>query len=346
VDREHLILREIVESYIHSGEAVGSKTVSERLKNSLSSASVRAVMAALGQRGYLVQPHTSAGRVPTDLGWREYLDTILVPESLKPRDRARVDSLDFKDGVSPLELMREAANLTALALGAAAVVVAPRLERSVLKRLELVLLGAGRVLALAVTEAGLVHERLLAVDPTITRAHVERFTNFLNELLPGRSLAEVRRVLEAAQSQARVALDEQADIERQAVELGQRALDGHGDDADVMIEGASRVLAQREFTESPQLASELLRALEERALWLELLGRVETTEDTRVYIGEEAPDPGFAQCGIVVTRWALGGAMGVVAVFGPKRLDYRRAIPLVAQVGRRLGEVLETARGA
>lgn len=342
MDREHLILREIVETHIHSGEAVGSKTVSERLKNALSSASIRAVMATLGQRGYIAQPHTSAGRVPTDLGWREYLDAILVPEALRPRDRARVESLGFKDGASPLELMREAAQVAALALGAAAVVVAPRLERSVLKQLELVLLGPGRVLALAVTEAGLVHERLLRVDARVTRAEVERFTNFLNTLLPGRSLAEVRQVLEAAQK------DDHDALERQAIELGQRALDaqaGEVDALDVLIEGASRVLAQREFTEAPQLASELLRALEERALWLELLARVEATEDTRVYVGEEAPDPGLSPCGIVVTRWTAGHTTGVVAVFGPKRLDYRRAIPLVAQVGRRLGEVFEGARG-
>jgi len=345
VDREHIILREVVETYIHSGEAVGSKIVSERLKHSLSSASVRAVMANLGQRGYLVQPHTSAGRVPTDLGWREYLDTILVPEGLRPKDRARVDSLDFTDGHSAVDLMRKAASLAATALGAAAVVVAPRLERSVLKRLELVLLGPGRVIALAVTESGLVHERLLAVEPTLSRSDVERFANYLNDLLPGRSLVEVRLLLEAAQRADKDALDERTRIERQAAKLGQRALDGQGDEAEVLIEGASRVLAQREFTESPQLASELLRALEEREVWLDLLGRVETSEDIRVYVGEEAPDPGFSPCGIVVTRWTAGGATGVVAVFGPKRLDYRRAIPLVAQVGRRLGEVLEAARG-
>lgn len=342
MDREHLILREIVETHITSGEAVGSRTISERLRHALSSASIRAVMAALGQRGYLEQPHTSAGRVPTDLGWREYLDAILVPEALKPKDKAQVESLTFKDGMRPLELMREAAALAAAAIGAAAVVVAPGLERSVLRQVELILLGPGRVLAIAVTEAGLVHERLLAVEPGLTRHDLERFSNFLDTLLPGKRLSEVRTALEAAQREAR------SELERRAADLARRALDTQdaSEEADILVEGASRVLAAREFTETPQLGSELMRAVEERDVWLELLAKVEASDDTRVYVGEEAPVPGLSACGLVVTRWTFGRTSGVVAVFGPKRLDYRRAIPLVAQVGRRLTGVFEGAVGA
>jgi heat-inducible transcriptional repressor len=213
----------------------------------------------------------------------------------------------------------------------------------VLRQIELIPLTPGRVLAIAVTEAGLVHERLLSVDPALKRADLERFTNFLNSLLPGRLLGEVRGVLEAALREAREKRDE---LEQRAAELGKRALDGDVDEAEILVEGASRVLAQREFTENPQLASELMRAVEEREVWLQLLASVEATGDTRVYVGEEAPSPALASCGLVVTRWTTGHASGVVAVFGPKRLDYRRAIPLVAQVARRLGGVLDGERGA
>ncbi len=337
MDREHLILREIVETYIDSGEAVGSKTVSDRLRNALSSASVRAVMATLGHRGLLAQPHTSSGRVPTDRGWREYLDAILVPDAVRPKDRARIERLSFRDGRSPLDIMREAAAMAASELGVAAVVVAPRLEHSILKRMELVPIGAGRLVALAVTEGGIVHERLLKVDSALGRPEIERFANFLNALLPGRTLGEVRRILEDAQREDRSLL------ERQAAEIGRRALDGDTGEVEIVIEGASRVLAQREFVETPQLGSELLKAIEERALWLSLLAEVEATDDTRisrVFVGDETPDPGLSQCGLVVTRWWMGRASGVIAVFGPKRLDYRRVIPLVSLVGQRLGEVL------
>lgn len=336
MDRAHLILREVVEGHIDTGEAVGSKAVSARLRNSLSSASIRAVMATLVDRGLLAQPHTSAGRVPTDLGYREYLDTIYEPAPMKPRERQRLEGLRFRDGASPLELMRAAAAVAASELGVAALVVAPRLEGSLLQRLELVWLGPGRVLAIAVTDAGFVHERLLGVGPDIGARELEAFTNYLNTLLPGRTLGDVRRAIEAAQEGDRDAL------ETKALELGQRAFEAESATAtsDVLVEGTSRVLAQREFSEAPERASELLRALEERIVWLDLLDALQASEDTRVYVGAEVPDPGLRECGLVVTRFSVGQTTGVMAVFGPKRLDYRRAIPLVGLVGRRLGQIL------
>ncbi len=337
MDREHLILREVVESHIDTGEAVGSKVISARLRHSLSSASIRAVMAALGEQGLLVQPHTSAGRVPTDRGYREYIDAVLGPIAVRPRDRQRLESLRFHDGASPAELMRTAAGATASELGVAAMVIAPRLESVVLQRMELVWLGPGRTLVLAVTDAGLVHERMLKIGREIGPGDLEKFSNFLNTLLPGRTLAEVRQAIEAAQREDRDSL------EHKALELGQRAFEGHdaAEVAEVVLEGSSRVLAQREFAEVPERASELMRALEERSLWLDLLDLVQATADTRVYVGAELPAPGLHECALVLTRFPVGRALGVVAVFGPKRLDYRRAIPFVGQVGQRLAELFQ-----
>lgn len=336
MDREHIILREVVEGHIDTGEAVGSKAVSARLRNSLSSASIRAVMATLVEQGLLAQPHTSAGRVPTDRGYREYLDTVLGPTSVKPRDRQRLDGLRFRDGLSPVDVMRAAAGAAASELGVAALVIAPKLEASILQRMELVWLGPGRTLVVAVTDAGLVHERMLTVGREVTASDLEKFTNFLNSLLPGRTLSDVRRAIEAAQ------LEHHDQLEQKALELGQRAFDeGETTAGEVLLEGTSRVLAQREFSEVPERASELMRAFEERIMWLDLLDAVQATADTRVYVGTEVPTPGLQSCGLVVTRFAVGKALGVVALFGPKRLDYRRAIPLVGHVGRRLGELLQ-----
>ncbi|MCC6624096.1 MAG: heat-inducible transcription repressor HrcA [Deltaproteobacteria bacterium] len=336
MDREALILREIVETHIASGEAVGSKTIAQRLGNELSSASIRAIMATLGQRGLLVQPHTSAGRVPTDLGYREYL-AELGPVHPRPRDKARVEQLAWHEGESATDVMREAASAVGHELGAAAVVVAPRLEQSSLQRLDLVYLGRGRVLAVAVTAAGVVHERLLVVEPDLDRRELERFTNYLDTLLPGRTLAEVRAALEDAQREDRDAL------ERRAAAIGQRALDGVEADTEILVEGASRVLAAREFAEQPEKAAELMRALEERAAWLALLERLAAADDTRIYLGDEIGVPGLSPCGLLVRRYRVGdrpGGGGIMVLLGPKRLDYRRGIPLLGLVARRLGEVL------
>lgn len=320
--------------HIDSGEAVGSKSVAVRLGNQLSSASIRAVMATLGERGFIVQPHTSAGRVPTDRGYREYLSG-LGPSVIRPRDKARVEQLVWHDGESATDVMREAATSVAGELGTASVVVVPKLERSLLQNLAFVYLGPGRVLALAVTAAGVVHERMLRVDNGIQRADLERFTNYLDTLLPGRSLSEVRRVIEAAQR------EERATEEQQALALGQRALDGVEADSEILVDGASRVLAAREFAEAPEKAAELVKALEQRALWLGLLDLIAEADDTVVYVGAELGIPGLESCGVVLRRYrANGTGGGLVALLGPKRLDYRRAIPLLALAARRLGDVL------
>lgn len=339
MDREHLILREIVETHIDSGDAVGSKAIAERLHNHLSSASIRAVMHALGLRGWVTQPHTSSGRVPTDLGYRAYLDDLCVPGQIRSRDRARVESLTWRDGASASEVARDAAQTAAEGLGAASLVVVAPLESSQLQRIELVLLGPRRVLAIAVTVAAFVHERVLVLAEDTSRHELEQFTNYLNTLLPGRTLAEVRHVMEAAQN------DDRNELERRALALGQRALEQAevGDDPEVLFDGAARVLAAREFAEAPERSAELVAVLETRSAWIELLARIAEADDTRVYLGNEVGMAGLGPCSLVARRFQMGRGVGFVALLGPKRLDYRRAIPIVGLVAQRLGEVLAGA---
>jgi len=336
IERERLILREVVEAYIASGEAVGSKTVAERLRHALSSASIRSTMHALGELGLLAKAHSSAGRIPTDRGYRAYLDDILVPGELRAGDVAPVSALAWDEGYSAIDVLRGAARALSDDLGAASLVFAPRLESAILSRIEFVWLGPGRVLAIAVTRGGLVHERLLHVGPELARQHLEGFANTLNALLPGRSLGEIRAALEAEQSRFQA---EHSALEQQALDLGRRAL-GEVESSPLVVDGAARILEAREFAEAPVQALELLRALEERAAWLDLLDRVTQADDIEVYVGHETGRSALEPCALVAGRYETGGGVGLVAIIGPKRLDYRRAIPLVRLVARRLSTVL------
>jgi len=338
MQREHIILREVVEGHIDTGEAVGSKTVASRLRNRLSSASIRNVMSELCDRGLLAKPHLSSGRVPTDLGYRTYLDEILVVAGrLTPGPSAVTSSIDWIDGVSALEVMREAAHTVADRAGVAGLVFAPRLETAVLQRVELVWLGRGRVLAIAVTRGGLVHERLLRVGDALRREDLEGLTNYLNTLLPGRTLSEVRAVMEAEQRRDEAAHGE---LESAALELGRRAFEG-ADTASVVVDGAARILEAKEFAEAPDKAAELLRVIEQRVLWLELLDRVAATDDTEVYVGREARVAALEPCAVVASPFRSAGGTGFIVLVGPKRLDYRRAIPLVGVVARQLSRALQ-----
>lgn len=335
-ERERAILREVVEMFIASGDAVGSKTIAARLNHELSSASIRNTMSALCDQGLLEKPHTSAGRVPTDLGYRAYLDGLVVPGDLPANDVESVASLDWSDGASALDVLRGAAHTLSEGMGVASLIFAPRLESAVLQRIEFVWLTVGRVLSIAVTRGGLVHERLLRVDPSVRREDLEGLTNYLNTLLPGRTLGEMQAVIEAEQARDREA---HTALEEQALDFGRRALD-KVEPSTVLVDGAARILEAKEFAAAPEQAVELLRALEQRAQWLDLLERVADADDTEVYIGRETGQVALAPCALVASRYESGGGVGVVALVGPKRLDYRRAIPLVRVVAARLSLVL------
>lgn len=339
-EREMLILREVVEAYIGSGEAVGSKAVARRLRNRLSSASIRSTMHRLGESGFLQKPHTSAGRVPTDRGYRAYLDGLLVPIPLSAGELERLaaplaDPV-LVEGFSSQQLLRNAAHALSRHMGAISLVFAPRLESAVLRRIEFHGVGPHRVLAIAITEGGIVHERMLRVEPELGRDELEALSRYLNELLPGRTLDEVRGFLTAEQTRDRAA---HSALEKQALELGRRALDDVGERPPV-VDGAAQLLETKEFAEAPDKAAELLRALEQRASWLELLERVAAADDIEVYVGEENGRPALEPCALVAGRYDSDGGVGLVAVVGPKRLDYRRAIPMVRIVAHRLSAVL------
>ncbi len=335
-ERERRILREIVEIHIETGQAVGSKVVAERLGGRLSSASIRAVMNELDTRGVLSQPHTSAGRVPTDLGYRQYLEG-LDPRRLQMPDRSELEALAWHASQTVLGLLKEAASFLSDRLGIAGLIAAPRLEHAVLQHIEFVWLRRGSVLAIVVTRAGLVHERLLAADPQLEREMCEALNNYLNSFLSGKTLAQVRQRIEEEQRRDRETLGE---LEARALDLAGRALaDAEG--AEVVVDGAASILELREFAE-PGVAAELVRTLDRREVWLRLLDRVEDAHDTKIYLGGEVGAP-LDECSFVAAGYGGPSGSGLVGVLGPKRLDYRRAIPLVGLVAGRLGALLDAA---
>ncbi|MFT7581842.1 MAG: heat-inducible transcriptional repressor [Myxococcota bacterium] len=345
MERDRQILREIVEVHIATGEAVGSKTLAKRPGNRLSSASIRAVMHDLEERGLLAKRHTSGGRVPTDQGYRLYLDALFVPKRLRAPVVDQVAGLRWDEGRSAVDVIRQAAQSLSQTMGCASLIFTPRLESAILQELEFVALGRGRVLAIAVTRSGLVHERMLEVDDEPTRETLTELTNYLNTLLPGRTLAEVRRLLETTQAQAQAV---RSAVETRALDLGRRAFEGHvdGGRAELVVDGTAQILASPEFTERPGIAADVVRALAQRETWLDLIDRVLAAQDIEVYVGAETGRHALASCGLVTGHYRAGGGRGVVMLLGPKRLDYRRAVPLVQMMRDRLTEVLETEQAA
>jgi len=335
-EREIVVLREVVEVHIESGAPVGSKALAERFKGIVSSATIRAIMNELGKKGLLEQPHTSSGRVPTDLGYRVYLERGMAHAGPSVPDSQKVASLSWHKGDTVRDLLHQAATLLSEQAGLAGLIAAPRLEQALLRRIEFVWLTERRVLAIVVTRSGIVHERQLKVAAGIERGDLETLSNYLNSFLTGLTLAQVLARLRAEQERDRLEL---SDLQREALRLGEEAL-AEAEGSEVVVDGTATVLELDEFAQ-PGRAAELVRVLEQREAWLRLLTDVETGEDARVYIGSEASAIERVDCSVVTASYHAASGNGLVALLGPKRLDYRRAIPLVGLVAERLTSLLE-----
>jgi heat-inducible transcriptional repressor len=315
---------------------VGSHTLSHLIPVALSSASIRNTMAELTAIGLVAKPHASAGRVPTERGLRLFVDGLLAERQLE--DYERRDIADAIDGAPAEGLLRAASDVLSQRSRALGFVVAPRVERLVLRHVSLVRLSSERVLAILVTQDGVAHRRTLRETGAGDQVELDRIGVLLSERVAGRTLAEAREGL-AREAET---LRSQADRLRERA-LAAQALTMHRDDAsDVFLGTWLALLDQPEFRD-PQRLRELLSAIDTKERLLAILDQMLPADGPGVAFGHEIGEPGLRQCALVVAPYgAPGGPLGVLGVLGPSRMDYARVIPLVHYLSEvtteRLGE--------
>lgn len=335
--RQAAVLRALVSAYVGEAAPVGSATLSCVLPEKLSSASIRATLAELADLGLVEQPHTSAGRIPTEAGLRTFIDALLSPRDVAEYDRRAIAvGVDLAEAS---EVAQVASRLLSQATSLLGFVVSPRLDALVLQHVSFVRLGRRRVLAVLVSQDGTTHRRVILDDGDLPQAELDRAATLLNERVAGHTLRDVR---DALRGEAR-ALRRQANrLRTRAVELGMRALSAAaGDHGDLVIATRVVLLDQPEFRD-PQRVRELFEALEEKERLLEVLDRVLAVEGVRVLLGGETDDPALRRCALVASHYGEGeGApLGVVGVIGPTRMDYGRVIPLVGYLSQVMTEKL------
>lgn len=321
--RARRILQAVVSEYIATGEAVGSRTVTKRHGIDLSAATVRNVMSDLEEAGLLLQPHTSAGRVPTQQGLRYFVDSLLKVRSLTPVEkdgiRARFEGREREFQ----EVMRDTSKMLSELSHHASLVLVPRAETDVLEQLQFVPLRSGGVLAVLVTRSGLVQNRLITAEVNLSAGDLDRIHNYLNEMLGGLTLEEVRqRVMEEARRE-RDRLDA---ILEEAIKLGVQAV-GAGATPDVIVEGQANLIARDVDLER---ARTLLKALEEKKVLVRLLEGTASAPGVRVFIGAELEQSEFADCSVVTARYGPEDQpLGTIGIIGPVHMNYSKVIPLV-----------------
>jgi heat-inducible transcriptional repressor len=332
------IFRRVVESYLETGEPVGSRTLSRDV--SLSPASIRNVMQDLAQLGLLDAPHTSAGRIPTHAGLRMFVDGLLEVGDIGEEERRMIESRLFAHGRSFEEAMGEASAILSGLAGGAGVVVAPVREGGV-KHVEFVALGADQALAIMVFDDGTVENRLMKRSAGVTPASLQEASNFLNARLRGRTLNETKVEMAAELDAARRELDTTA---ARLVEDGLAAWSG-GEDADraLIVRGRANLLADASAREDLERVRRLFDDLEQKGQLIGLLDDVRAAEGVRIFIGAETRLFSLSGSSLIAAPYMTGRqkVLGAIGVIGPTRLNYARVIPLVDYTARVLGRMMD-----
>ena len=336
-DRKAAILRAIVEQYVASAQPVGSSTVTRSADLSVSAATVRNEMSLLEREGYIAQPHTSAGRVPTDRGYRYYVDHLAGVTSLAAPERRRIAEFFTTATMAMDELLLQTSQLLARVTDHAAVVVGPQSETVVIRGAHLALLQARVALAVVILSNGAVEKQVVYLDEDISEADVAAASARLARTLDGRrlaDLADLAGIVDDGPNESSV-----ADRLARASHAALRTHVGAHSSEPLYVGGASRIAAEQEAFSGPTVAR-LIELLEHHVV-LSSLMREMLGPGLTVRIGSENASADLQECSLVLAPYLVEGElMGTVGVLGPTRMDYRRAQAAVATVSQRLGRQL------
>jgi heat-inducible transcriptional repressor len=336
-EREKKILYLTVYYYISTGEPVGSRFLSKKLDLDLSPATIRNIMADLEASGLLRQTHPSSGRIPTDMGYRCYVDLLVKSRKPRPLDIRRIQERFSRKNREIDEIIKETSKTLSVISRHLSVVLAPRFIDTRFEHMEFLRVGPGRILAIFVSDPGLVQNKLLEMESDWGQEELSTMARMWNERFSERPLREVRVELMEMMEEDRA---EYGILFKRALELGRRVLTGEVETGDLYTDGAANIFAWPEFA-SPAKMRHLIEAIEEKSKLLQLLDRVLESEGTQVFIGGEMPLPELRELSLITAPYRREGQnLGVLGVIGPTRMEYAKIIPIVAYTASSLSEYL------
>jgi len=335
-DRIHRVLWAVVESYITNPDPVGSRFVTKKYAFNLSPATIRNIMADLEEMGFLHQPHTSAGRVPTDKGYRFYVDSLSGEEALLNAYHAeevmqKLESL--RNDINAL--LKEASSALSAVSHYVGVALSPRPEKTTLRGINLFIYKEGQVMAVLLTDEGTVQNKCIRLDSDLTQRDLNRISDYLNSEFSGRTIDEIRSRMVREMQRDKALCDT---LISRAMRVCREALSfGYGD---VFISGLSEVIGLPDFSDLQKIRI-ISRAIEDRHLIIKLLDTLSQTEGVKVVIGSENPASEMKTLSMVVSSYNEGGRpMGTIGIIGPTRMDYQKAITLVNTTAKFISKVL------
>ena len=337
-ERHRQILSAIVRAYIETGEPVSSRSISRRYAESLSPATIRNVMSDLEEEGFLYQPHTSAGRVPTAAAYRFFAQQVIAKATLNPEDEERIRG-EFAAVSSSEEIAERAGHVLAEISKGLGIVVSPPISKTVLEHIRFVLLPDGRVVVVLVSTGGSTRDKVIRPAQQFSERELDHTAQYLNREYSGFILETIRADLlsRLAKEEERYAL-----LARNALVLCDPGVLEQDSSQRVYIEGAARMAASPEFNDQAQLR-EVLAAIEEKHRIIALLAEcIDTPDPVHVQIGVKGIDRAGEHLALITAPYSFQDqSQGTVGVLGPMRMHYERAITAVAFVARAFSETLD-----
>lgn len=339
-ERRREVLRALIRLHIETGEPVGSESLSRALNRALSPATLRNVMADLEAMGYLDHPHTSAGRIPTDEGYRFYVDALMGPQPLRPGEQRQIDEELRGTDASAERTMERASQLLSRLSRHVGFVLLPEISRASFRHIDFVPLAHPRILVVMVSASGLVTHRVIEHTERLASEELQACANYLNGHFAGMTLDEIRTHLLQLMGEEKALYDS---LLQKVVALGELAFEVP-EAGNVFVDGASNILAHLKFEDGERLRS-LLRTFEEKGRLVRLLNACLSGDGIRVLIGHENPAPDLKDLSLVTARCTIDGEQGPgLGVVGSTRMEYAHVVALVDHVARAVSDALRRQR--
>lgn len=351
-DRKQEILKAVVDTYLATGEPVGSRTISKFTDLKLSSATIRNEMADLEDMGYVFAPHTSAGRIPTDKGYRFYVDKMMalmkqnnedIQKRQKDLDKRQSDLDEMKEFLNAKvdrvdDLLKRVAKLLAKDTNYASMITSPSVKGNKLKFIQLTALGGGKILLVIVMEGNLIRSKVVDVSENINQENILKLNLLLNTTLNGMTVEEMNlALLSNLEAQAG---QEHGQLIREVMQALIETIQ-NADHLQIYTSGATNIFKYPELSDS-MTASELISTLEDKKGLTNLVKADEDygqTDDIQVYIGSETPVEGMQDCSVVTATYRLNGGMqGKIGIIGPRRMDYKKVVETLKTIRTQLDD--------
>ncbi|HIT89975.1 MAG TPA: heat-inducible transcription repressor HrcA [Candidatus Merdenecus merdavium] len=337
-DRKKRILNAIIRTYLDTGEPVGSRTISKDTDLKLSSATIRNEMADLEELGYIVQPHTSAGRIPSDKGYRLYVDSLMEE---KEREVSHMQELMIERADRMESVLKQVVRVLANNTNYATMITSPQFNRNKLKFIQLSAIDENQILAVVVVEGNIVKNTMIEVDESIDQETMLKLNILLNTHLTGLTLEEINLgMISKLKEQAGIhsgLISRVLDAVAEAIQLDE-------DDLEIYTSGATNIFKYPELSDNEK-ARELISTLEEKQQLVNLVNEKLSDENKngiQVYIGNETPIQTMKDCSVVTATYELGeGMQGTIGIIGPKRMDYENVVNTLKTLMVQLDEIFK-----